>query len=176
MNCSQFRQFYSDFADGLLDEAEAVSFHVHMSECPACERFDAALRQGSRTLRQLRAPAPSWDFDARLFNRIIDECRQEEQEPALKQWSGLAGAVMVVAVVSLVGWESRGWLHPPAAAMHQANHPNANAVEPFLVRFAGDTSIRYPGRLPVIPVSRDTFRSATRPAQSFEITVDWMTP
>jgi anti-sigma factor RsiW len=174
MNCSQFRQFYSDFADGLIDEAEAVAFHIHIAECPACERFDAALRQGGRTLRQLRAPAPSWDFDTRLFNRILDECRREE--PALKQWSGLAGAVMVVAVVSLVGWETRDWLRPPAAATNQATQPNASAVEPFLVRFAGDTSIRYPGRLPVIPVSRDTFRSATRPAQSFEITVDWMTP
>ena len=109
-----------------------------------------------------------------MFNRIIDECQQEE--PTLKQWSGLAGAVMVVAVVTLVGWEARGLLNPPSAATPQASRPNASAVEPFLVRFAGDTSIRYPGRLPVIPVSRDTFRSATRPAQSFEITVDWMTP
>jgi len=174
MNCSQFRQFYSDFADGLLDEADVVAFHLHIAECPACERFDSALRQGSRTLRQLRGPAPSWDFDTRLFNRIIDEC--ERGEPSLKQWSGLAGAVMVVAVIGLAGWESRAWWHPPAAATHEASHPNANAVEPFLVRFAGDTSLRYPGRLPVIPVSRDTFRSATRPAQSFEITVDWMTP
>jgi anti-sigma factor RsiW len=174
MNCSQFRQFYSDFADGLIDEAEAVAFHIHMAECLACERFDAALRTGGRALRQLRAPTPSWDFDTRLFNRIIDECQHDE--PALIQWSGLAGAVMVVAVVSLVGWEARGLLNPPSAATHQASHPNANAVEPFLVRFAGDTSIRYPGKLPIIPVSRDTFRSATRPARSFEITVDWMTP
>lgn len=174
MNCSQFRQFYSDFTDGLIDEAEAVAFHIHIAECPACERFDAALRDGGRALRQLRAPTPSWDFDSRLFNRIIRECQLEE--PALKQWSGLAGAVMVVAVVSLVGWEARDWLAAPPVATHQAAHPNANAVEPFLVRFAGDTSIRYPGRLPIIPVSRDTFRSATRPARSFEITVDWMTP
>ena len=52
MNCSQFRQFYSDFADGLLDETEEVAFHVHMAECVACHRFDAALEQGRRALRR----------------------------------------------------------------------------------------------------------------------------
>lgn len=173
MNCRQFRQFYSDFADGLLNEAEDVAFDVHMAECENCRRFHAALQHGRRTLQHLKAPHPSEDFDSRLFERILQECEQDAAP--MRQWSGLAGAALVVVLLGVVGWEARSRM-APRHEVRPASRPGSSAVEPFVVRFAGDTSLRYPGRLPVLPVSRDTFRSATRPAQSFEITVDWMTP
>lgn len=175
MNCSQFRQFYSDFADGLLEEADDVAFQVHMAECRACERFDQALQRGRRALRGLQAPIPSGDFDSRLFQRIMAECRHDEA-PLRRHRSGLTGAALVVALLGVVGWEARGWLSPARREGHQAARPGATATSSFVVRFGGDTSTRYPGRLPVLPVSRDTFSTPSRPARSFEITVDWMTP
>jgi len=171
MTCSQFRQFYSDFADGLLDECEVVAFEIHLAECAACEHFHRALERGSAVLRRAGQAVPSEDFDVRLFERIARECANTE--PSLRHWSGLAGAVLVLAMVGVVGWEAREQLLPgtnPAAA------PAVDRHAPYAVRFAGDTAIDYPGKLPVIPVSRDSFNSNTRPAQSFEITVDWMTP
>jgi len=174
MNCSQFRQFYSDFADGFLDEAEAADFQVHMVECAACRRFHDALQRGCSALQGLEPPAPSGDFDSRLFDRIMRECEQEAPPP--RPWSRFAGAALVVAAFGLAAWEGSSWTTPNPRRPARAARQGSNATESFVVRFAGDTSLRYPGRFPVVPVSRDTFVSSARPAQSFEITVDWMTP
>jgi anti-sigma factor RsiW len=177
MNCGQFRQFYSDFTDGLLDEAEEVAFHVHMAECVACRKFDLVLQQGCVALRRLQSPQPSGDFEARLYDRIVKECA-ELAEPALRQWSGLAGAalIMAVAAAGVARWHAHAASLPVAPTARHAGMANPGATDPFVPRFAGDTSIRYLGRIPVLPVSRDTLRSASRPAKSFEITVDWMVP
>jgi len=172
MNCRQFRDSYSDFSDGLLDEADVVVFHIHIAECAGCRRFDAALRRGVGALRALLPPTPSGEFGVRLFERIARETR----EPALRQWSGVAGAVLVLAAVGVVGWEARTWIGHSAREARQGYRRAAERPNPFVVRFAGDTSMDYRGRFPVIPVSRDSFQSATRPAPSFEITVDWMVP
>ena len=174
MNCRQFRQFYSDFADCFLDPTEDLGFQAHMAECDGCRRFHEALQEGCSALQRLDPPARSQDFDARLMERILSEC--ESQAPPLRQWSGFAGAALVVAAFGLIAWEGHNWAAARHAEPAQAVRPDVNPREAFVVRFAGDTMLRYPGHLPVVPVSRDTFRSATRPAQSFEITVDWMTP
>ncbi|HEY2805210.1 MAG TPA: hypothetical protein VGI92_05055 [Gemmatimonadales bacterium] len=47
-------------------------------------------------------------------------------------------------------------------------------MAPFVPRFAGDTTIRYLGRIPMIPVSRDSSRIAARVQGGTEITVDWI--
>jgi hypothetical protein len=52
--------------------------------------------------------------------------------------------------------------------------PGSRTLNPFVVRFAGDTSLDYPGPFPVIPVSRT--RPAQRSPAQFEVTVDWMEP
>ena len=174
MNCRQFRQFYSDFADGFLDDSEGLGFQLHMAECESCRRFHEALQQGCSALQRMEPPTTSFDFDSRLFDRIMQECEQERSVPGLRHWSGLAGAALIVATVGVVVWEARAWVAPRQQPANAG--PSARAAEVFVVRLGDDTTIRYPGHLPVLPVSRDSFRSATRPAQSFEITVDWMTP
>lgn len=122
MHCGQFRQFYSDFTDGLLDEAEEVAFHVHMAECIACRRFDAALEQGRSALRRMEPPrADGGDFESRLFDRILRENQAERSEPVLRQFSGMAGAVLIVAVVGVMGWNVRTAMRPQTAPFRQAS-------------------------------------------------------
>lgn len=175
MNCRQFRQFYSDFADGFLDDSEGLGFQLHMAGCDSCRRFHEALQQGCSTLQRMAPPAASFDFDSRLFERIMQECEQERATPRLRQWYGLAGAALVIAAVGVVGWEARTWVAPRHQRPAQ-NGAAARAADAFVVRLADDTTIRYPGHLPVLPVSSDSQRSPSRPARSFEITVDWMNP
>ena len=174
MNCHQFRAAYSDFADGLLDEAAEVAFHIHMAECAACLRFDEAVRNGVSALREMGPPTPSGEFDARLSHRLTMESLNPE--PALRHWSGVASAVLILAAVGVAGWEARAWISPSARESRQVARRSGDRVNPFVVHFAGDTTVDYRGHFPVIPVSRDTFQRPTRPAQSFEITVDWMVP
>ena len=172
MNCGQFRQFYSDFTDGLLDEAEEVAFHVHMAECVACQRFDAALEQGRVALRRMESPSPSGGFEARLHDRILKEC-VATAEPALRQFSGFAGAVLVVAVLGVAGWHVRTALKPVPTPIRRAG-TGPTAAEVFAPRMAGDSIFRYTGRIPLIPVPRDSNRFAARASKGTEITVDWM--
>ncbi|MFI5206514.1 MAG: anti-sigma factor family protein, partial [Gemmatimonadales bacterium] len=110
MNCRQFRDAYSDFSDGLLDEAAEVRCHVHLAECPECRRFHAALRRGVMALRGLKPPSPSKDFDERLLARLSTE---RPEEPGSRFLVGIAGAVLVLAVMGAVGWEAHAWIAPP---------------------------------------------------------------
>lgn len=175
MDCRDFRLRYSDFTDGLLDEPAEVALRRHLAACPACQRLDAAFRTGQGALRRLPRLEPSDDFGRRLEQRLLAE--RFEPAPALRQWSGVAGAVLVVAVSGVIAWEVAEVRMPrvgvrAAAPVRHAASP----ASPFVVRFAGDTAINYPGRFPIIPVLRDSFTGPSHPASSFEITVDWMVP
>ena len=170
MNCRQFRDAYSDFSDGLLDEPAEVRCHVHLAECSDCRRFDAALRRGLEALRGLREPAPSEDFDERLLARLATE---RPEGPESRFLVGMAGAVLVLAVVGAVGWEAHTWIAPAAPSGPLAR---GRGADPYVVRLAGERPGDYRSRFNVIPVSRDSSHRAARPDQPVEITVDWMAP
>lgn len=173
MNCQQFRDAYSDFSDGLLDEPAEVRYHAHLAECPDCRRFDAALRRGLMALRGLRAPAPSEGFDARLLARLATE---RSAEPESRFLVGIAGAVLVLAVVGAVGWEAHTWIAPTGPGSLPLVSGQDRGADPYTVRLAGERSGDYRSRFSVIPVSRDSAHRASRPDQPVEVTVDWMAP
>lgn len=173
MNCRQFRDAYSDFSDGLLDEPAEVRCHVHLAECPACRRFDAALRRGLTALRGLAAPAPSEDFDERLLARLATEHREEPESQLLV---GIAGAVLMLAVVGALGWEAHSWIAPTGPGSLPLARGRDRRADPYVIRLAGERSYDYRSRFSVIPVSRDSAHRASRPAQPVEVTVDWMAP
>jgi anti-sigma factor RsiW len=174
MNCSQFRDHYSDFTDGVLDESAEVRFHVHMAECAACRRFDAAFRRGLGALRGLRPPTPSGDFDERLFARLATE--RPERAPEDRYLVGIAGTVLILAVVGALGWEARTWIAPRGPEAPTVAGRVADDGSSFRVRFAasrpGDTRSRFT----VIPVRTDSAHRAERATRSFEVAVDWMVP
>jgi anti-sigma factor RsiW len=172
MNCRQFRDAYSDFSDGLLDEPAEICCHEHLSECLECRRFDAALRRGLKALRGLSAPTPSWDFDERLLARLATE---RPEEPETRFLVGIAGAVLVLAVVGAVGWEAHTWIAPTGSGSPSVAHGQDRA-DPYTIRLAGERSGDYRSRFSVIPVSRDSAHRAERRDQPVEVTVDWMAP
>lgn len=145
MNCAHFREAYSDFADGLLDEAAEIRMRLHVAECCACRRFDVAFRTGVDALRDLPVVPVSAGFGSRLTRRLTYE--PETEGPALCQWSGAAGALLVVVTVALASWDvaarpgsdagsggSRARDPAVADALARAGAP------PVTVRIAGDTS------------------------------------
>jgi len=170
MNCLQFREAYSDFTDGLLDEAAEVRCHAHLAECSDCRHFDAALRRGLRELRGLGAPRPSEGFDERLLARLAGE---RPEDPESRFLIGIAGAVLVLAVVGALGWEAHTWIEPggPSSPLAQGR-----PADPYVARLAGERAGSYRSRFSVIPVARDSARHAARPDQPVELTVDWMAP
>ncbi len=172
MDCSQFRDSYSDYADGLLDEAAEIEACRHLAACPSCRRLDVALHRGVGTLRSLPPLRAHEDFEDRLQARILRECmgRREGPFPALKLFVGVAGAMAVVVAAGVAGWE--------LSARESEEPTSENTVRAVprrapQARFTRDTTYGHnPFR--VIPAFQDTVLSGA-PAR-VEITVDWMVP
>jgi anti-sigma factor RsiW len=173
MNCRSFRHHYSDFLDGLLDESAAALARRHLVECPACGRFDAAFRAGVGALRALPAVEPSHGFGARLGRRL----RREATTPALRQWSGAAGALLVVAVVGVTGWEYLTRVDHPsrrAAAARRGRHEaEVGGIRPAALRLADDSMIRFGDPFHPIPAAGDTQRALYATELRFEMPAAW---
>ena len=168
MDCAQFRNSYSDFADGLLDERAEIALYDHMSECSACQRLHAAYVAGCGALRRMRDLRPAPDFGTRLRARLR---REDVAAAPVGAPLALMAGLLLVAGATASGW----WLLGPSveAPVVAAAPGNAQRHSPLVVHFAGDSSLRYPSHFTVIPVSGAHVAS---PGQPIEVTVDWMQP
>lgn len=178
MDCVEFRESYSDYADGLLDETAEVEARRHLASCPACRRFDEAFQAGVRELRAMPVVAPSRSFELELERRILHE--SEAAEPALRRWSGVAGSVLVVVVVGVIGLER---------AQHQFRRPAPRAVPiregvhlgpaglPSIsdqaIRLAGDSFFVYDDPFHPIPAAADSHLSFYTQQLRFETPAVW---
>lgn len=125
MVCSEFRASYSDFADGLLDEIQEIAAHRHMSECPPCRAFHAALQWGVAELRREPRVLPSEGFQERLERRI--RTQESGFAPLTRSWPGAAAVLSSLTLIAAAtfGWEvSRGGV---------AQHEFAADLEPPVV-------------------------------------------
>jgi len=134
MDCCEFREKYSDFADGLLDDEAELRARRHLSLCAPCRRFDAAFRRGVSALRDLPRVEVSRSFGDRLGRRVRHELvvRALAVNPA---WGAVA-AVLVMVTVGFVTWdlvELRAARRAAAAAAASTMQPLArNAATPSL--------------------------------------------
>src|SRR2546428_8030327 len=82
MTCAEFLERYTDFRDGLITAPrELRRFTRHVAQCPACRRYDAALRRGVLALQAAQTIEPSPAFRRRLDERLARE-RRPSQVPA----------------------------------------------------------------------------------------------
>lgn len=180
MRCRDFREHYSDFADGLLEEAAEIACRQHLAECPCCRRLDVAYRLGRGALQHLPSISPSTSFRHRLTARLCEE--RADAMPALRQWSGVAGAVLLAAAVAVATVElSPGPAAPVSAGAAAAGSPALMAARPApawkrLVHLVGDTSFGNPYHLPLLRPSRDSGAEPATPAPSFTVAIDWISP
>jgi anti-sigma factor RsiW len=122
MDCCEFREKYSDFADGQLDDEAELRARRHLSLCAACRRFDAAFRTGVRALRDLPSVDVSGTFGERLKNQIRHELTVRAL--AVDPLSGAIAAMLVLVTIGLVTWD--------LAELHAARHTVAAvAVNPM---------------------------------------------
>lgn len=163
MDCAFFREQYSEFADGFLHESAEIAMLRHLTECESCKRLDAAYRAGSSALRQLPDLAVSPGFHERLQARILVAAAEAEPAARWQRWP--AGALPLVALLSVVGWQF---------ADHSV--PSGRLTTPkFVVQFASDSATTYEGRMPMYSVLKDTSRDNQTSPEMFQVTVDYMT-
>jgi len=110
MTCAEFLERYTDFRDGLITAPrELRRFTRHLALCPACRRYNAALRRGVLALQAIQSIEPSPAFRRRLDARLARE-RRRGQGPAR---AGIAAALFVAAALAMVTLE--GVRRPPIA-------------------------------------------------------------
>jgi len=177
MTCSQFRNFYSDFADGLLDEAGEIPFHQHLHRCGACRRFHQAFRAGLDVLQDLTPVRASDDFDLRLLERIERECEGATAAATFgrRQLASLAVALCVVVGAGVIGWQARVRESLTAESADARPRPRALKRTPLgsgVARYAHDTTW---GRDPfrVVPTRSD---DPSKMPNAVEISTDWIFP
>ena len=142
MDCCEFREHYSDFADGLLDDEAELRARRHLGLCARCRRFDAAFRNGVGALRDLPSVEVSQTFGDRLGKRIRHEL--EVRTLAVNPLSGAIAALLVIATIGFVAWdlvELRTARHAGTAVGAAARPPVARPVA-------------------AVPVRRDTIRTS----------------
>lgn len=106
MHCAEFLARYSEYRDGTVTAPrELRRFRRHVASCPRCRAFDVALRDGVAALRDVPAVAPSPSFRRRLEARLAAE-RAGAATPRAPVLVRLAGALLVLAAMSLLGWEA----------------------------------------------------------------------
>src|SRR5436853_7885003 len=111
MTCAELLDRYTDFRDGLITAPrELRRFERHLASCPACRRYDAAVRRGVRALQTVETIEPSPEFRRRLEARLAQERRALVQVPAS---AGIAAALFVAAALALLALEGVG--RPPVA-------------------------------------------------------------
>ena len=106
MTCAEFLSRYTDYRDGLIGAPrEARRFARHIATCPACRRYDAALRDGVGALQNLTRAEPDTAFRQRLSRRLAAE-RAQLARPFAPRRPAIAAALLIAAAIGLLVWES----------------------------------------------------------------------
>src|SRR5881409_2792922 len=101
MRCHEFLERYTDFRDGLITApCDLRRFERHLARCPACRRYDRALRQGVLALQAAALIEPSPDFRRRLEARLREERRRGRGSPQLPARAGVAGVAAALFVAA----------------------------------------------------------------------------
>jgi hypothetical protein len=107
MTCSEFRDRYSDFRDGLMTAPrEQRRCERHLALCAECRAYDTRVRRGVLALQASGEIAVSPEFRRRLDSRL----RRERLSAALvagpvRTAGGLAAALFVAAALLLLASE-----------------------------------------------------------------------
>jgi hypothetical protein len=99
MNCDEYLELYSDFIDGILDEAATAECTEHQDACRSCGRYARVMREGVDLLRNLPTAKPASDFAPRLRHRLY---HVEDNIPWAAAHPGGSAAVLAVAAVGLL--------------------------------------------------------------------------
>jgi len=150
MDCCEFREKYSEFADGLLDAEAELRARRHLSLCAPCRRFDAAFQTGVSALRNLPSVDVSRSFSDRLRGRLNHEL--VVRALAVNPVSGTIAAMLVLVTIGVVTWD--------LAELHGARR-TANAV----VASVAQPTRRAPTAVPVL---RDTPAAAPEVLHPFD--------
>jgi anti-sigma factor RsiW len=135
MDCTEFLERYSEYDDSLIPPAQSERFRAHMSECPACTRYDRVLRKGRMLARQVPVVEPSDAFVPRLHMRLGGAPAPGTQR---REWTGgpwrvasgppaMALLMALIAAAALASPEARGGGGEPSSGLASGDPSRAAA-------------------------------------------------
>ncbi len=144
MNCQNFLQLYSEYADGRLTDPRAVAHvHEHLGRCARCAHHVESLERGLDALRSGDV-SPSPTFRSRLSRRLRAEVAVGD--PIIPTSAGLAAAFLVATGVGLFLYETNTRAAeetPPAARLAPVAFdtfpPPVEAIDVTLPPFTNST-------------------------------------
>ncbi|HUF11853.1 MAG TPA: zf-HC2 domain-containing protein [Longimicrobiales bacterium] len=99
MNCREFLERYSEYADGLLPSAEATRLRSHAESCAACARYDRVVRRGAELARDLLPRVHvSGEFEHRVRHRLF-----HVRDEVARRRAGTSSVYVAAATVVLLG-------------------------------------------------------------------------
>ena len=122
MSCDLAQRFVPGYMDGELDLVRTIEMETHLKDCPACVQ---KLEDHQVVRALLRRSSPAYAAPAVLRDRVQSSLRasakadMEVRESGIQWWSlhvwRWAGAVAVLALFSLSGWQFTARLREPSS-------------------------------------------------------------
>jgi TonB family protein len=114
-DCVRIRELLNPYADGELGPDDASAVKAHVAACAECRRELAAIEQLTVLARKAGPPEVHddyWDWQRQqVWRRLREDGRERQRAWRPSVWprlATLAGALVVVLVVVLVGWQTIG--------------------------------------------------------------------
>ncbi len=108
MKCDCYRELWSDYCEGEIDQESKEQLEAHIRSCRICAEGLSAFRRTLETMKGLPRLEVSASFDARLARALAEE-RVSEQEPWYSKigrigmrYAPAAASIAAVLIVSFV--------------------------------------------------------------------------
>jgi len=120
MSCKMTQRFVPGYLDGELDLVRTIEMETHLKDCPACtqnlenqQEVRSALRRSSLAYTAPAVLRDQIQSSLRASARVAVQDRKIKW-PSLHMWQW-AGAVAVLALFSLSGWQMTARLRAPSS-------------------------------------------------------------
>ncbi len=131
MECSDFRDGFSDYFDGTAEPSFVGEADAHLAACESCRRYQDVMARGAELLKGMPPVAVSEDFFPRLQHRIyhIEDGAALIHSEATGSWTTVAPALAIALVLAVAAW-SPALIRAPRVALPPVvvSHPEPRLV------------------------------------------------
>ena len=131
MDCSDFRDRFSDYFDGTAEPSFLGEADAHVASCESCRRYQDVMSRGAELLKGMPAVTVSEDFFPRLQHRIyhIEDEQALVHSAAAGSGTTVATALAIAVVLAVAAW-APALIHAPRVALPPVvvSHPEPRLV------------------------------------------------
>lgn len=130
MRCERAQELFSDYCEGTIQPAFAVSLESHLSSCPHCRTEVESIRQLWQMLDEVPLVDPPAGFRAHVLNRLEESLASAAPKPAFDlrslftrrtaAWTTAAVLVLLFGTVAIPGRYTSAWMGSLSELFHRS--------------------------------------------------------